>query len=494
MPVYGTYLDMLQKEASIRDTNALAGERQMQMMINGKLMEARDRALQNDEAYRQQKAKLFADGNPFESNPATTSVGGSQGDNPTGLYGQSYKALTAQKNFAQKMIMLNEANGKDSKEWAGMLEKSNKELADLAKDVTADQVRKGKETAQILNGVNSVPALEAAIEHIADQFGEKEAEKLWNRLPHGPDGGVLWNDRAKQILKSGVDQYTTMHERGQLNHWAVTEKQAEAEAARHAREHTDKLNKEDKEYRLHREQVSQGWGRLDEMRKRTKALQDITGGKTERDVTKNDQAEMDKQQKTWQIAEYKKVDEVAKGIEAQLVDPAQGFKAVTPDNARLLVEQMKLVARNFKAGQGGKYQEDQINRMNGWIEKVGKWVEEVPGGNKILEKDVMLHAARDLQTVAADRNVNLLKNELSISQHTNPKGGNATWLRFGGGSAEAGADWAIQSGNAEKITIDGHDYLTFGKTKKEREKKENMFPMPVEPKRKGPLFIPDEGE
>jgi hypothetical protein len=369
--------------------------------------------------------------------------------------------LDEQANQAQTNIKLAQKYGYDPKNFMTMLEKSNEQRRILAQDITKDARTDAQNTANIWRDVNSPAAASAALEHMRAKYGEQKAQEIDARLPHDAAGNVLWNEQAKMVVAPIVSEYTsTATKNTQLHNAASLEHQmrADEERARHDRAIEWKAAQD---VALRREGLAQ----------RSKVYEAAGFGKVVA-TTQKDQAALDKTANNYKIIDYQKGNEVASRVESALLDPAKGYEAVSAPNARVLVEQSKLMMDNYRARTGGKFQDQQVSRMNSLLGRAEKFIDTIGEGDKLLAKDVMLQMAREMKTMYADRNADLLKDELRVAEKTNLKGGNAALLTLKGD-----LNAAIDSGKAKKVVVDGKDYIAFGKNK------EDIFEVPTMPER-----------
>lgn len=474
MPIYQTIQNMLQTQAQTEDIQQQTQQRIQQILMNKKQMEAFDRSQAADEAYRQDQIKMATMGDPAANDLTTKSVGATE-DGSSSMYDKSLKSLQSQQKMATTNIQLAQKYGKDPKPYLTALENANTQMRELAKDATKDQAEKAQQTAQILRDVNSPAGLGAALEHIASAFGEKKAQDVASKLPHDADGNLVWNEKAKAALAPFAAQYTTMHESGiQAHNAASLDHQVRADEERARNDKANNVLKA-QEIAVRREGISHADSRH-------KDTIDAMGGKETYKVTKDDQNAIYKLSNTYKIVDYQKGNEVASGVESKLLDPKQGYEAISAPNARTLVEQGKLMMDNYRARTGGKYTDQQVGRMNSLLGRAEKYIDTIGEGDKLLAKDVMLQLSREMKTMYADRNVDLLKDELSIASKTNRKGGDAGVLTLKGN-----LDSAVEAGRAKKVTYNGKDYVAFGK------KPEDIYEIPSSPER-SKFFVVPSGE
>jgi hypothetical protein len=299
------------------------------------------------------------------------------------------------------------------------------------------------------------------MEHIRSNWGEKKANEVDAKLPHDEAGNPLWNERAKMAIAPYVSQYTDMAAKNtQMHNATMAEHQfrADQERARHDRaiEH-----KAAQDVALRQQGL--------ELRK---SVIEASGLKNVVGITQKDQSALDKNANNYKIIDYQKGNEVASRVESALLDPKKGYESISAPNARVLVEQSKLMMDNYRARTGGKYQDQQVGRMNSLLGRAEKYIDTIGEGDKLLAKDVMLQMARELKKMYADRNADLLKDELRVAEKTNQKGGNAALL-----SLKGDVNAAVESGKAKKVTVNGKDYIAFGKNK------EDIFEVPTMPER-----------
>jgi hypothetical protein len=281
------------------------------------------------------------------------------------------------------------------------------------------------------------------------------------KLPHDDAGNLLWNERAKMAIAPYVSQYTTMADRSRDQHnQNVLEHTIAADAERTRHDKALEL-KAAQDVALRREGL--------EIRKK---VMEAGGFDKVIKVTNQDQAVLNKTATNYKIIDYQKGNEVASRVESALLDPAKGYESISSPNARVLVEQGKLMMDNYRSRTGGKYQDQQVGRMNSLLGRAEEYIDSIGEGDKLLAKDVMLQLSREMKTMYADRNSDLLKDELRVAEKTNMKGGNAALL-----SLKGDINAAVDSGKAKKVTLDGKDYIAFGKNK------EDIFEVPTMPER-----------
>lgn len=464
MPIYQQIQQMLQTQAKTADIEQETQQRIQQILMNKKQIEAYDKNQAAEEAYRQEVLRVNTLGNPMENDPGTKSVGATE-DSNSSMYDKSLRSLQAQQKMATANLQLAQKYGKDPKPYLTALENANTQIRELAKDATKEQAEKAQQTAQILRDVNSPYALGAALEHIASVFGAKKAQDVASKLPHDADGNLVWNEKAKAALAPYVAQYTTMHESGVQAHNAATlDHQVRADAERERNDRAQNALRAS-EIAVRREGIAAA-------DKRHAATIEAMGGKETYRITKDDQTAISKLSNTYKIVDYQKGNEVASRVEANLLDPKSGYEAVSAPNARTLVEQGKLMMDNYRSRTGGKYQDVQVGRMNSLLGRAEKYIDTIGEGDKLLAKDVMLQLAREMKTMYADRNVDLLKDELSIASKTNRKGGDAGVLTLKGN-----LDAAVEAGRAKKVVVGGKEYVAFGKGK------DDIYQLPISPER-----------
>ena len=399
--------------------------------------------------------------------------------------------LQADKKRALSNIKLSQMYGQKPDIWVTELGRVDTQMRQAVADIAKTKAENAKEVAQIINGVSSPEGADAAVRHIADVFGPNEAMGLYKKLQVGPQGEVLWNDANKNVLAQYGKQYTSAHEQATQQNQALTyglNVRKEEEAQRHNRQ-----------TELHGDQVvvtsqaaitasnARNAARIAAQKERQAVWLEQTGMKMEGQRTKEDQARIDQLAKQYNIVNYQRTDEVAARAEAQLLDPTKGYQSINPVQARVLVEQAKLAMENYRSRGGGKYQESEIARMNGVLQRMEKWTTTIGEGDKLLAKNEMLNLAREMRTLYADTNADLLRSELGVVQNTNNKGGNASWLNL-----QSNMENAIASGRAKKVTVNGKEYLAVGRPG-QKVTANDLFELPSVPAgRAGKYLLPPQ--
>ena len=116
-----------------------------------------------------------------------------------------------------------------------------------------------------------------------------------------------------------------------------------------------------------------------------------------------------------------------------------------------MADQFKLEIDNFRSRSGGKFQETELGKMNGMLQRVEKFATTIGEGDKILAKDVMLQTTREMKQLAADRHSDLLKIELHrAAVYKDKMGQDPTTLTLHGD-----VDMVVKTGKDKKIKVDG---------------------------------------
>jgi hypothetical protein len=112
--------------------------------------------------------------------------------------------------------------------------------------------------------------------------------------------------------------------------------------------------------------------------------------------------------------------------------------------------------------------------MNGLIERASAYLTSWGHGNPILEKDVMLQMTDQMNGMFLDRSEDLARKKLSINSGTNRQGGNAKIVED---MAQTRRDIQplVDKGRAKIVTLNGRDYVAFGKNK------DDIYPLAEQP-------------
>jgi hypothetical protein len=488
----GYAVNIMQGLANIADTKAQTDQRIMALAVGQQKMQEEDRAQQLSEAYRQQVMQEMLTGPVAQDNPMTTSIAETQSAKVDPNVGM-LRTLQSDRGRILQNIKLAQAYGQKADPWIRELAQLDGVMRQTTADLSNQQKEDYKQAAQIWRDVDSPEKAAAALQYIADTFGDDAARKIDQRLAHDPNtGAVLWNEKSKLASAPYASQFTTMAEKAtqtqQKMNWELNAGKA-AEAARHNREVEQN---QDAEVAVKQQAISAAnWRQTQRIKaagERQREYLEMTGAKAKYESTKEDQKRIYKLGDDYKIIEYKKGDQIAARTEAQLLDPVRGYQSVTPEQAYALVKQGKLMIDNYRARTGGAYEDKQVARMNSMLAKVEKYVTTIGEGDKLLAKGEMLNLAREMRTLHADRNAQLLRDEYNVAQTTNKKGGDAGVL-----SLQGDLDAAIKSGRAKKVTANGKDYVVFG-SPGSKPTPNDMYEIPVAPDRTGLVMQPPEPE
>jgi len=204
MSMYDTFLNLTQKASTIADTNANTQQRLMQVAMGQKQLEAYDRKVKADEAVRQFMIQQELTPNPQQNNPDAPSVGERQSvadeRNPEMA---ELRNLGKQRDKYQRTLQVAIKAGADPSEykmWQDEIDKATTRISQLAKDVTA---RKQKDNENIVNlgrDVKTPEQLHDFVRYVGETLSPGEAFALDKRLPHDPNGGLVYNDQAASVL------------------------------------------------------------------------------------------------------------------------------------------------------------------------------------------------------------------------------------------------------------------------------------------------------
>lgn len=464
MPVTGTILDMLQKQANIGGINAETDLTRIRTMLGQQQAQANAQQLQMDTAYQQQLLKEQAATNARLNDPTTTSVRESE-QSASDPNERMVRDLTVQRDEYRRKAQLAMQYKQDPKVFLEALNKTETDLRQAMKDSFGQKKEDAQRIANALRDVNSSETLRSALDHVRATYGKERADQIEARLPHDDMGNLLWNEASKNTISPLVSQYTSNADKAKSGHEQMlleAKLREDNEKVRH-----DKAieSRQDQEIALRRNAQKDLAGYRERLLERT-------GGKQEYSMTKDSQRRLDSVAKDYKIEDYRKGSEVASRAASQLVDPKAGYESITSAQARTLVQQGNRMMDNYRSRSGGKYEDAQVARMNGMLQKVEKYVETIGEGDKLLAKDQMLQLAREMKTMYLDRNADLVKQELKIAETTGRQKGNPEWLTFQGNIEDL-----VQANRARKVMVDGKEYLAFGT------KKEDIFPLPVAPER-----------
>ena len=455
MALYQQMLGMLNADAKNQDIRANAAERVMGILATQQEMRLKQQAMDLNNAYRVALNANEQMGDPMQNDPLARSIAETNEQNVTPEQKQ-FEEMSGLKNRLMTNIRLAERFGQNPQVYYTALNSVDTNLRQLSQDMTKKQGEQAQKVAQILRDVNSPEKLVAGLDYIESNYGKQARAKVEKSLPHDENGNVLWNETTRNRLAAPVSEYTTMAQKAQQDHNAITSAIQGANLQERARHDRIEENLRNQEIALRRES-----GRRAEEKMSLLGIKDM--GK----VTDADQKMISKFWSDYKIADYQKARDVADETIAKLQDPKRGYEEVTPEKARELIAQGNQMMQNFRARVGGKYQESEVNRMNSMLGKMEKWKDTIFEGDKILAKQEMLQFAQMMKDTYNNRNVQMLKSELSVAQKTNQKGGNAANLVLRGS-----IDDAEQSGMAKKVSIGGKDYVVFGP------KPEDKFPVP----------------
>jgi len=391
--------------------------------------------------------------------------------------------------IANNLQLAKQFNQKDAGKWITALDSVNTQLREASAAVSKIKAENFKEGAQILANIDSPQGADAALRHIADTFGPPAATDIYKRLEvNSTDGQVLWNDANKRVFDQYRGQFTSMHEQSSIKNAAQTydlnERKATEQAAhnRATELHGDQVVATSRDAIAHAD--ARNAARLRDKQSGRDQFYTMTGMKNERIVSDKDQDRINQIAKDYKIEDYQKTAQVAERIEAKLTDPKQGFNAVNPVEARTLVDQYKQLVNNYRAHASGKYQESEISRMNGIMQKMSKWAESIGRGDSLLDKNTMLQLTQEVKTLAADRNADMVRQELNILQNTNQRGGMATWITRRG-DLEA----AIASGRAKRVKLpDGAEAVAIPQ-RGAKVTANDIYPLPTAPAGRANRFL-----
>jgi hypothetical protein len=443
--------------------------------------------MQLDNEFRDAQLKgLLLD--PSVANPNTTSIQQTKDDNST----PTQKALTqlqSDRNMVMQKIKLGEAYHQPTTAWINELWRIDNQIREAAKDASKEQADNAQQIAQVLRDVNSTESLGAALQHIHDTYGPQKAQDIDRKLPHDGSGVPIWNETAKQVLTPYVGQYTSMHEKAMQVH--RSNEVAIQAATLEERVRSDRERERETTARLAQEREL-GYARIKAADKRADAIADRFSQNMDYKVTREGIAASEKIAEQYKIRDYRKGVEVADSTAAKLTDPARGYADVTAPQARELADQFKLMIDNYRARTGGKYQEAELSKMNGLLQKLDKFTETIGEGDKILAKDVMLQTARVMQNSYTNRVTDLAKEELKMLNSVKDRRGNPMVV-----TPHFEVEDLEKRDAAIKVNKDGKDYLLFvkpesrGKKKKTQADFDQAIEMPSAPEvKQGPILIP----
>jgi hypothetical protein len=434
----------------------------------------------NDEFMSTMRARMNAPDRPDPDTKSIATEDTNDGRNPERSV---LRDLNAQKKSLQGEYAIAQQYGKNPKPYLDAIGHLDTQIREATKDAAQRTDKRAQETANILRDVDSQDSMNNAIKMINDNFGKKAAMEVYNAVPHDAEGMPIWNESAKKSLAPYVSRFTSMHEDAMQKYRAaeiVNQEKSQEERSRH-----DKATERerDQEIALRRNGQAQTQKRFEDRMK-------VAGLTYDRKAVRDTQNDLNKLAAESKIGDFKAAADFASGIESKLKDPAQGYVSVSPEDARQLVEQAKLMQRNFRSiGGGSKFQESEMTRMNSFLEKFEKYIGTVGEGEKILAKDQMLNLTGTMQSVYQNRNAELVKQELQRKKILADRGNNPEWVQGRGD-----IDSLKKSGRAAEVTVDSKSYLAIvppGKTKKDL-KKEDLFEIPQAPK--VPSFLEDHAE
>ena len=444
-------LGQLMQDPQIQNTGLYQGavqSGQQQQVAERQSQQSIDALVQQDRARQQQ--------GPINRNdPSTPSVSDSQSSNPaTPQYSdpnaqkeQEYTKLARKAAFDAKMAA---AIGVDPKENLALQKHYEDKAKEYSTEVTKKRQDDVKETANIMSGVRNPEQLSAAVQHIADTFGKDAAFNVDKQLLHAPDGSYLWNKSQQDRLKQFSNQFTTANEQfmQDFNLRKIVGEEAnwKSEAARRDAE----TRQGESRIAIERERAGIA-GKSLNLRQ---AAFDATLGKGAISLLMADQKRIDAEAAKSKIPDYTNAYNVANRTATKLTGQG-GFDAITPALGADLVQQAGIMMRNESTRVGGTKQEMQnIGKMNSFLDKWGLWLTSFGQGEKYLAKDRMLELAREMQNVYADRNANVVKEELKVVQQSMKKTPLAYQLTMHGSLENA-----VATGRAVK-TKDGK-YVAF---------------------------------
>jgi hypothetical protein len=468
MPVLGTILDYLGKTAEIDRLNQGTALTQIETQLAGQKLKANEQQLQMDEQYRQAILKGEAtDQDPKQSNPKTSSVRSDESSNPSDPNQKIMRELQGQMTKYQSSADLALKYGKDPKPFLEQLRNVNTQLREVSKDVAKKQQTDGEQTANMLRDVVDPVSLRAAIDRIGTAFGEQQAKAIEAKLPHDQNGALVWNEAAKKTVAPLVSQYTSMAEKAKEVHNKIEEQISRDREKETEREHRALDARENS-----RTAIAQQNANTKE--RAVKATQDRISGTASNKVTKDNFVAIDKAEKDYHMEDYRKGYQVASRVQDKLLDPKVGAEGISAPEARVVVDQAKLMMDNYRSRTGGKYNEDQFKQMNGLIERASAYLTSWGHGNPILEKDVMLQMTDQMNGMFLDRSEDLARKKLSINSGTNRQGGNAKIVED---MAQTRRDIQplVDKGRAKIVTLNGRDYVAFGKNK------DDIYPLAEQP-------------
>lgn len=478
---FGALMNALQLRGLAVDTaaqNLQIGQQFMQQNEIDLQMKRQQMELSNQ--YREQALKSLTM-DPTRANPNTQSISDTADAN---LIPEEkvLRDLRSEKDKANRDLLLAQAYNLDTRPVVTRLDSLDTNIREATKDAAKRRGEMAQQTAQILRDVNSTPGLMSALDSIATNFGVEAARAVNAKLPHDGKGFPIWNDTAKQMLAPYASQFTTMHEKA-MQDYRKAEVQHQADTlAETQRRHREEAHEADVRAA---QAVAAEKGRM----ARAQMVMDRMGGAGYK-VTKDSIDQVDKLAKEYRIRDYRKSVEVADSISSKLTDPARGYAEVNPANARALVDQFKLMIDNYRARTGGRYQEAEISRMNGLLQRLDKFTEKIGEGDALLAKDVMLQTTKQMQQLYTDRATDLAKEELQRAQILKKRGGDPTVLPLQTNPGQAADLQDLERrGAAKRVTADGKDYVLFPKpgalTKKKRGPEDfDAFELPSAPEQK----------
>ena len=470
IPIVQTIQQMMQRQANINAT-------QVGTQLEEKKLDLINQSLEADKQFRDAQLKGMLQ-DPSKNNPETTSV--ADDDTSTKIPEVGFvKALQSERNNLQKTIET--ANNNPYSPLAQSTLKQARERMDhidtnireAMKDVTKQQQDNLGRVANVLSDINSPEDAVAARDWLARNMGRNAAIAFDRQMPHDPNtGAMLWNDAGKRVVKQYVDGALNAKDKQEL---ADKDRKFQADA----KEEQRKVEKDKEDARYHDSEIAVRRAGIAAANKRAELVTQRMGGNMDYKLFKDTQTEINKNADTYKIRDYQKGLEVADRAESALTDPARGYADVTAPAARTLADQFKLMIDNYRSRTGGKYQEQELGKMNGILQRLDKYTDTIGEGDKILAKDVMLQTTQEMKKLALDRNADVVKTELKYSKSLRDRGTNPLPLTTYGDIE------ALKKNNvAKQVTVNGKDYLVFGRDKSDQ------YELPSEPDK--PRFLPYE--
>lgn len=474
--VYGYALDFAHIAADTQYTKAATDDVIVKTMMAKQKMQADQQYQERLNQYMSAQEQADAAQSAAGESPANEDVNTQPLENtPQGdPMARQMAVLQRQTKQAEVNQKLAQRYGMDDKPFREVVEKNNTEMGKLVLELQKENVRKQQQATQSLGAVDDSDGLKEAMSLVKD-IDPRLGKQLEQKLPKDQDGNLVWNDQAKKIIAPVYSQFITGYQQGELKAKGIDQELRAQNIERESARDKETVRYHDQEIAVRRAGIAAANARQEKtlsaagLRVDTKVLGD--GAKQVETISKD-----------YQYPQYQHSNDVATGIEAKLIDPKQGYEAVTTANARQLVEQFKLSSDNYRRQGGGKYTEQQINKMNSTLDKLEKYTTTIGEGDKLLAKDVMLSTSRAIKDLYNDQAVNVAKKELRAADILKRKGQDPTLIDY---NAISDIPKLERAGVAKTVTVDGKKYVAFGKNK------EDIFELPSAPER--PKVVTVEG-